>query len=79
MNAKLLKGKMVEAGYTQGKLAEAVGMAPQSFSRKINGKRQFTVGEALAVCKVLNITKEQSATIFLSAESQKCNDSEAKQ
>lgn len=67
MNANLLKGKMAEAGYTQGALAKAVGMAPQSFNRKINGKRQFTVGEALKVCEVLNITKEQRATIFLSA------------
>ena len=76
LNARLLKGKMAELGYTQGALAHAIGISPQSLSRKINQKRQFTVMEALAICDLLEIPSEQRVSIFLPTESQKCNISE---
>ena len=50
MNYSVLRGKMAEAGYTQGRLAQEIGIAPQSLSRKLKGKRQFTVGEAALLC-----------------------------
>lgn len=73
MNTQLLKGKMAEAGYTQQKLAQAIGVVPQTLSRKLQGKRQFTVGEALAICEVLHINQDQRSAIFLPSKSQICN------
>ena len=55
MNANILKGKMVEKGYTQEKLAEAVGISSNSMSRKLLGERQFRLGEVVKICEVLDI------------------------
>lgn len=74
MNVRLLKGKMVEAGYTQRTLAEEMGISPQSLSRKMNQKRQFTLGEVLDICNLLGMSCEQKISIFLPEKSQKCNE-----
>lgn len=50
-----LRGKMREKGYTQEKLAKAIGMAPSSLNLKLNNKRDFTILEALIIAKVLGI------------------------
>lgn len=63
MNAKLLRGKIKEAGLTQEELADIVGMSPNSFSRKINGMRQFKANEIESLCRALNISDPIS--IFL--------------
>lgn len=55
MNANMLKGKMTEKGYTQEKLAEAVGISTNSISRKLLGERQFRLGEVVKICEVLDI------------------------
>ena len=66
MQANLLRAKMVEAGYSQRKLAKAVNMSENSLSSKITGRRPFDVNEAISICNVLNITSnEDKANIFL--------------
>lgn len=55
MNTNILKGKMVEKGFTQEKLAEAVGISTNSMSRKLLGERQFRLGEVVKICEVLEI------------------------
>ena len=55
MNANMLRGKMAEKGYTQEKLAEAVGISTNSMSRKLLGERQFRLGEVVKICEVLEI------------------------
>ncbi len=66
INVKKLKGKIIEAGYTQKKLAEAVGLSENTLSYKIRGKRDFTTGEIDRICKVIHITdNQQKAQIFL--------------
>ena len=50
MNSNLLRGKIAEKGYTQEKLAKEVGI-----SRKLLGKREFTLTEVVSICKVLDI------------------------
>ena len=43
MNSNLLRAALAQQGMTQGKLAELVEISPNSLSRKLNGKRQFTL------------------------------------
>ena len=74
MNYSVLRGKMAEAGYTHGRLAQEIGIAPQSLSRKLKGKRQFTVGEAAAISACLSLDAATKSLIFLSDNSQICND-----
>ena len=66
MNYSVLRGKMAEAGYTQGRLAQEIGIAPQSLSRKLKGKRQFTVGEAAHFAKYALLHQALSAGSVLS-------------
>ena len=55
MNTNILKGKMIEKGYTQEGLAKAVGISTNSMSRKLLGTRQFRLGEVVKICEVLDI------------------------
>ena len=55
MNANMLRGKMAEKGFTQERLAEAVGISTNSLSRKLVGERQFRLGEVVKICEVLEI------------------------
>ena len=74
MNYAVLRGKMAEAGYSQARLASEIGITPQSLSRKLQGKRQFTVGEAAAISMCLSLDTATKAIIFLPNASQKCNE-----
>lgn len=55
MNTNILKGRMVEKGFTQESLAKAVGISTNSMSRKLLGERQFRLGEVVRICEVLEI------------------------
>lgn len=55
MRYSKLKGKMVEKGVSQVKMAKNLGINLSSFNAKINDKREFTVGEATKICKILDI------------------------
>lgn len=55
MNTLYLKAEMIKAGLTQKELAEKIGMSQNSMSRKLLGKREFTVNEIERVVKVLNL------------------------
>jgi DNA-binding XRE family transcriptional regulator len=71
MNANKLKGRMVEAGYSQRTLAAAAKMSENSLGNKINGKSSFTLDEATKICSILSITDPlEKAAIFLSEASQ---------
>ena len=63
MNSNLLRAALAQQGMTQGKLAELVGISPNSLSRKLNGKRQFTLGEAETISRVLEL--QNPAAVFL--------------
>lgn len=69
ININLLRGKMAEAGMSQKDLAFSIGVSQQTLSYKFKGKRQFTIGEALAICDVLNLSREQRVAIFLPQKS----------
>jgi len=66
LDAKKLKGKIVEAGMTQGELAKIIGISQNTLTRKLTGRRDFTVGEIDRICDALHITDNgQKSQIFL--------------
>ena len=72
MNANLLKAAMAGKGMNQAQLAKAIGISANSMSRKLNGKRDFSLSEVAAITEVLELTDPQR--IFLPMASQTRND-----
>lgn len=67
VNANLLKGKIVAAGYSQQTLAPKVKMSANSLNAKINGRKKFDTDEITRICKALGITDPgEKCSIFLS-------------
>ncbi len=50
-----LRGKIVEAGLTQKSVAAKIGISEHAFGNKLNGKRDFKLGEILAIAELLHI------------------------
>lgn len=70
-DTKKLRAKMLEAGYSQTRLAGAVGLCVNTINRKINNRRAFTCDEVDEVCRVLHIDDPaEMAQIFLAKKSQ---------
>ena len=66
VDTKKLKGLIVLAGKTQKEVAKEVAMSTNTLSNKINGTREFTVGEVIRICDILHITDNaEKARIFL--------------
>ena len=59
MNANLLRAAMAEKGMNQTELAKAIGISANSMSRKLNGRRDFTISEAAAIASALNLKAPQ--------------------
>lgn len=57
-----LKGKRVEKGLSQPKMAKLLGMAISTYSLKENGIREFTMTECIEIMKILECKFED---IFL--------------
>lgn len=55
MQYQKLKGKITEEGLNQAQLAVAIGISVSSLNAKLNGKRQFTLGEAGKLIECLRI------------------------
>ena len=60
----LIRGRMAEMGYNQRKMAEALGISPQSFSKKIRGETEFTRSEILTMALLLNIVDGLGSVFF---------------
>ncbi len=72
MDKNLLRSAIARAGMTQGQLAAAIGVSPNTLSAKIFGYSFFDTNEIDKICKVLLIQDEkEKAQIFLSEPSQK--------
>lgn len=54
-----LKGIMRERGYSQRLLADEMGITVQSINAKLNGRKQFTIEEALNIIFILKIEKPE--------------------
>lgn len=66
MSSNKLKGKIVEAGYSQRSLAKEIGLSVNTLNSKVNGKIPFNTVEIEAICLKLGITEPaEKASIFL--------------
>lgn len=74
MNANLLRAALAEHGMNQAQLAKKIGISSNSMSRKLNGKREFTLSEVVAITEALEL--EQPQLIFLPMTSQMRNEKE---
>lgn len=72
MQANLLRAAMAQQGINQAQLAGVIGVSPNTLSRKMNGKREFTVAEAQAITKALSLKEPQ--IIFFGCSSQMRNE-----
>ncbi len=57
-NTRLLKGRIVEKGLTDGQVAQAIGVSRQTFSKKVNNLVDFKASEILALCDLLGIEEK---------------------
>lgn len=55
MNRNLLEYEMKERGYTAEKLSREIGISKSAFSKKINGKSEFTLSEIQGIVSVLKL------------------------
>ena len=70
MNVDMLKGKMREAAMTQQDVADLIGVSLSRFNAKLNGYRgaEFSLGEVVAIKKLLSLDPEQVDRIFFTQE-----------
>lgn len=61
--AKLL-GKIKEQGFTQAKLADAIGINRGTLSAKLNGQYSFSVKEIDSICRELDISNDEIGAYF---------------
>ena len=59
-----LRGRIVEKGYTQGKLAETLGISEQSFSKKMQNKISFSTDDITIIASALEIVPEEIGSYF---------------
>ena len=63
-------GKLNEAisrsGYKKNFIASSLNITPQAFHKKMKGISEFTIGEMLVLCRLLNIENDKREQIFLS-------------
>lgn len=66
MENNKLKGKIVEAGYSQRSLARELGISKNTLNAKVNGKTPFNTVEIEKLCDKLGISDcAEKASIFL--------------
>lgn len=71
LNKNLLKAAIAKAGYTQERLAECIGISPNTLSSRMVGTSHFNTDEIDKICSVLHIThNSEKADIFLACPSQ---------
>lgn len=63
-NYSKLLGKMREMGYTQEKLATAIGISESTMNTKLNNKAYFTSKEICGICGILAIPITEIGVYF---------------
>ncbi len=63
-NYSKLLGRIRECGFTQERLAEAIGKNKSTISAKINNQYSFTQEEMIAICKVLGVPVNEMHEYF---------------
>ena len=72
VNIPMLRGRMVEKGYNVKTLASQIGIDRSTLYRKLQEQGiNLTVGEMHKIIAALNLSKDETACIFLFNNSQK--------
>lgn len=66
-----LHGRIKECGFNQTTLAKQIKISVPTLSEKLNNKYAFTMKEIDAICKALNISKEEIGVYFFTEKVQK--------
>lgn len=73
MNYAKLRGKTRELGLRQSDVAAAARMSESTYSLKLAGKSQFTLGEVRLIVRYLQIPAEDIPQYFFTPESSEIN------
>lgn len=65
-DTRLLKSKMVLADITTKEIADATGLRREAIQKKLRGVTEFSLEQAQAVRKLLNLTDDEFEEIFFS-------------
>lgn len=65
MNMNKLRAKMVELDMNVEELADVIGMTGATLYRKLKAPLKITIGEAIQMKDVLDLTDEEALEIFL--------------
>lgn len=66
-NTNKLKGRIIECGYNLGNFSAKMGMSRLCFRKRLCNQRDFTTGEILRMCDLLDIAFEQTRDYFFVA------------
>lgn len=67
VNVPMLKGKVIEKGFTLEKVAENIGIDRSTMSRKLgNSGEDFTIKQADDIVTLLGLTPTEATSIFFS-------------
>lgn len=64
MNVNKLKGKITEKEMNVEGVAKSIGIDRSSLYRKLNNAEKISIGEAIRIKDVLNLTDEEAMEIF---------------
>lgn len=65
MDFNKLKGKMRESNKSYRECAKMIGISTASFNSKMNGRTRFYIDELEELAKILDMTFNEKANIFL--------------
>lgn len=65
MNTNKLKGKIVEQGLNIEKVSKLIGIDKSTFYRKLHNYEKMTIGDAINLKEILNLTDKEACDIFL--------------
>lgn len=63
-NYSKLLGRLKEFGFTQERLAKAIGKNKSTLTSKLNGRFSFTQEEMDEICRVLDISNDEIGAYF---------------
>lgn len=68
VNTELLRKKIEEAGTSVSGVAAKMGIDRATLYRRISDAQAFTIGEAIRIANILNLTHDEATLIFFGEE-----------
>lgn len=64
VNTRKLRGIMVEKGYSQKEISDALGIHFSTLYRKLKSGDDFTIGETNKLVEILSLSRDETLNIF---------------